>query len=468
MPDETTGLPVILWIHGGGFRYGSAAQYGPEPLTQNDVIFVPVQYRLGTLGVLGQGTKDFSGNLAMFDMAAALRWVQDYISFFGGDPKQIKVVGHGSGAASAMYLSNSRVPRDAISGCAAMSGSAMSQYAYDKEPAQSVKDVAEIHGCPTDNETAIVGCLREKTLEELVVNDNKIQTERLAGQQMVRSLSGSVGYEPVVEGEDDKRALPGIITEKPDDALKNKSFRKVPLLIGVTKDETANGIVRKKEVVLVVQRLIFFFSAAEVTKSYESATKFLDSVSKSLGLEKFLNLNPPKLPGLTSFGLTDYLKVPDDLNPEKLLAKLTEATTDALFNLPALVTAQFWGELAPSFLYSFEHPSNLSSGRNFLAGLPLVSKGGDGKPKDAVAHGDELGFLFDTNDIFGNPIEGGQPQTPEDLKARKAITKLLADFARIKPEGEAEKDGGIFKAFSKKGTPFIKVTSELKLENDFR
>jgi carboxylesterase type B len=214
--------------------------------------------------------------------------------------------------------------------------------------------------------------------------------------------------------------------------------------------------------------LFCLFSAAEVKKAFDSATKFLDSVSKKLGLEKFLNLSPPKLPGLTSFGLTDYLKVPDDLNPEKMLAKLTEATTDALFNLPALVTAQFWGELAPSFLYSFEHPSNMSSGRHFLSGLPLVSKGGSGKPKDAVAHGDELGFLFDTNDIFGNPVEGGQPQTPEDLRARKAITKLLADFARIKPEGGEAKDGGIFKAFSKKGTPFIKVTSELKLETDFR
>jgi carboxylesterase type B len=245
MPDETTGLPVILWIHGGGFRYGSAAQYGPEPLTQNDVIFVPVQYRLGTLGVLGEGTKDFAGNLAMFDMAAALRWVQDYISFFGGDPKQIKVVGHGSGAASAMYLSNSRVPRNAISGVAAMSGSSLSQYAYDKEPVQSVKDVAEINDCPNDNEAVIVKCLREKPLQEIITNDNKIQTERLAGQQMVRSLSGNVGYEPVVEGEDDQRALPGIITETPEDALKNKTFRKIPLLIGVTKHETANGLVRK-------------------------------------------------------------------------------------------------------------------------------------------------------------------------------------------------------------------------------
>ena len=99
MPDETSefaGLPVLLFIHGGGYRTGSAAQYYPEPLTQNDIIFVPVQYRLGTLGILGDGTKEFGGNVALFDITAALRWIKEYITFFGGDPSQIKVIGHGA------------------------------------------------------------------------------------------------------------------------------------------------------------------------------------------------------------------------------------------------------------------------------------------------------------------------------------------------------------------------------------
>lgn len=98
MPDETSesaGIPVILFIHGGGYRTGSAAQYHPEPLTQNDIIFVPVQYRLGTLGILGDGTKEFGGNVALFDISAALRWIKEYISYFGGDPAKIKVMGHG-------------------------------------------------------------------------------------------------------------------------------------------------------------------------------------------------------------------------------------------------------------------------------------------------------------------------------------------------------------------------------------
>lgn len=163
MPDETSGLPVIVWIHPGGFRYGSAAQYDATPMAQQGVIVVAPQYRLGSLGIIGDGTKEFDGNLAMFDMAAALRWVNDYISHFGGDPRRVKAVGHGSGAASAMYLSMSRSARSAgdVTGVVAMSGTALSQYATDKEPVQSVQEVAEINGCPTTDEREIVKCLRK-------------------------------------------------------------------------------------------------------------------------------------------------------------------------------------------------------------------------------------------------------------------------------------------------------------------
>lgn len=66
----------------------------PDPLTSKKMIFVPIQYRLGTLGIIGDGSTEFSGNVALFDMNAAIRWVKDYISFFGGDPKQINIIGN--------------------------------------------------------------------------------------------------------------------------------------------------------------------------------------------------------------------------------------------------------------------------------------------------------------------------------------------------------------------------------------
>lgn len=136
-----------------------------DSLTSKGVIFVPIQYRLGTLGVLGDGTAEFSGNAALFDMATAIRWVNEYIQFFGGDPKQIVVMGHGSGATAATYLTTTeRQSREMVNGVIAMSGSPYTQNAIDTHPVQSAIEIAIINNCPTTNETEIVNCLRAVSL----------------------------------------------------------------------------------------------------------------------------------------------------------------------------------------------------------------------------------------------------------------------------------------------------------------
>lgn len=118
---------------------------------------------MGTLGLIGDGSREFSGNVALFDMAAAVRWVYEYISFFGGDPKQITIAGHGSGATSAIQLSMSEeITAGMINAVVAMSGSAYTKYAVDDIPKQSVKEIATINNCGNvTNELDIVKCLRQ-------------------------------------------------------------------------------------------------------------------------------------------------------------------------------------------------------------------------------------------------------------------------------------------------------------------
>lgn len=94
----------------------------------------------------------------------------------------------------------------------------------------------------------------------------------------------------------------------------------------------------------------------------------------------------------------------EKLNVMQTVQKLTEATTDALFNLPAILTSQTWSKVAPAYLYSFEYLGhNAVKGSSFLDGLPIVS---NPKPSNqTVAHGDELNYLFDAHDIFGKPLK---------------------------------------------------------------
>uniref|UniRef100_A0A8D8E5Z2 Liver carboxylesterase n=1 Tax=Culex pipiens TaxID=7175 RepID=A0A8D8E5Z2_CULPI len=452
MPDETTGLPVVVWIHGGGYRYGSAAQYGAEPLTENGVIFIPIQYRLGSFGVIGDGSRDFSGNLALLDMASAVRWVKDYVSWFGGDPTQIKVIGHGSGATAAMILSSASMSRSSISGVVAMSGSSLQPNSYDQEPVTSLNEIVTNHGCSAGNETEIVKCMRGKTVEELIKVDSDLQVSRLSGKNAIKALTGNVGMNPAVEQKDDGRGLLGVLTSTPEMTMKEGDFPKIPLLIGVTKDETANGI-----------------DVKEIESSFNSVTNFLQTTSKKVGLDGFLNLNK-SINLVDSLGgvldLSKYLEIPKSWNVTQIFDKLVEATTDAVFNLPAIVTAQSWSKSSKSFFYSFEHRSESTKGSDFLAGLPLVSKTSSAKQKGAVAHGDELGILFDSHDVHGNLIERASVKSKRDINARKAFSTFIAKFAHMNASNP--RDDSLFKQFSSKGTPYIRIGEQVSLENDFR
>ncbi|NKY60968.1 carboxylesterase/lipase family protein [Nocardia flavorosea] len=98
-PDsDSAGRPVLVFVHGGGFVTGSsqAALYDGHTFAREGIVFVTVNYRLGISGFL-----DVHGaprNRGLLDVLAALRWVQDAISAFGGDPANVTVVGQSAGA----------------------------------------------------------------------------------------------------------------------------------------------------------------------------------------------------------------------------------------------------------------------------------------------------------------------------------------------------------------------------------
>jgi para-nitrobenzyl esterase len=107
-----TRLPVIVWIHGGGFTNGSASMplYHGDAFARNGVIFVTIAYRLGPLGFLAhpdltrESPHTSSGNYGLLDQIAALRWIQQNISAFGGDPSRVTIAGQSAGAMSVSVL----------------------------------------------------------------------------------------------------------------------------------------------------------------------------------------------------------------------------------------------------------------------------------------------------------------------------------------------------------------------------
>jgi para-nitrobenzyl esterase len=108
----TEKLPVMVWLHGGGFTigHGNNTMCNCPGLPQNGVVMVTLNMRLGALGLLAhpllskESPKGVSGNYMFLDMIAALKWVQRNIASFGGDPKKVTIFGESGGGGKVIGL----------------------------------------------------------------------------------------------------------------------------------------------------------------------------------------------------------------------------------------------------------------------------------------------------------------------------------------------------------------------------
>lgn len=120
-PDKSAQdrLPVMVWIHGGGFRLvsGSEKFFDGSALARQGVIVVTFNYRLGAFGFLAhpelsrESERHVSGNYGVLDQVAALEWVKRNIAAFGGDPGRVTIFGQSAGAISVCYLLASPLAR---------------------------------------------------------------------------------------------------------------------------------------------------------------------------------------------------------------------------------------------------------------------------------------------------------------------------------------------------------------------
>ncbi|KAJ6508683.1 Alpha/Beta hydrolase protein [Mycena sanguinolenta] len=228
--NPTVLLPTIIWIHGGGYAIGSASQYNGADLVQdsnNQVVVVVIQYRLGLFGFLaGQQMKDDGAlNAGLLDQEFAFRWVNKNIYKFGGDASKVTLWGQSAGAGSIIQHLISRDGKTSPQLFrAAITSSTFipSQYHYnDTIPQAWFDDVAAQAGC---NGTALVDCLRavdSATMANINIDVN------------LASFEYTFPFCPVVDG--------SFITQSPTDALMQGRLNKVDKLLAVT--NTNEGVI---------------------------------------------------------------------------------------------------------------------------------------------------------------------------------------------------------------------------------
>ncbi|XP_076428125.1 pyrethroid hydrolase Ces2e-like [Peromyscus maniculatus bairdii] len=330
---EGSNLPVMVWIHGGALVVGMASMYDGSTLAATeDVVVVNIQYRLGVLGFFSTGDQHARGNWGYLDQVAALRWVQQNIAHFGGNPDQVTIFGESAGGTSVSSHVVSPMSKGLFHGAIMESGVAILPDLISNSSEEVYQMVVHLSDCAAVNTETLVRCLRGKD-----------EAEILAINKVFKVIPA------VVDGE--------FFPRHPKELLASADFHPVPSIIGVNNNEYG-------------WLLPMIMGSAQNIK--EITRKTLPAVLKSTAAQMKL---PPESGDLI---MEEYMGDTEDA--QTLQIQFTEMMGDFTFVIPALQVAHFQRSHAPVYFYEFQHP-------------PSFFK--DMRPPYVKAdHGDEILFVL--------------------------------------------------------------------------
>lgn len=225
--EANSKLAVMVWIHGGYFNYGGGAlpHYDGERLAKSEVVLVTINYRLGVLGFLGhpglseESPHGVSGNYALLDQIAALKWVKANITQFGGDPENITLFGESAGSWSISILTSSPLARGLFQKAIGQSGASTGPTPFLKK---------SVHGKMAGEEVGLkfAQAAGVKTLGEL---------RSLSVHQVLEAAAASGFYtEPYVDG--------WLIPDEPRFIMDRGEQNQVATLLGSNRDEATTFV----------------------------------------------------------------------------------------------------------------------------------------------------------------------------------------------------------------------------------
>jgi para-nitrobenzyl esterase len=221
------GLPVLFYIHGGGYVAGSPASpwYDGAAFNRDGVVVVTIAYRLGFEGYgYLPGT---AANRGVLDQILALRWVRDNIAAFGGDPGRVTIAGQSAGGGSVMHLLVAPAARGLFHGAIAISGSPGDRTAADATTV--TRELADRLGVRPD----LAGFAAVSELDLVAAQRGAAgiggppTREGVLGA--ITALSSGLPMAPMIDGE----VLPWTVAE----GLARGESADVPLLAGAVRDE---------------------------------------------------------------------------------------------------------------------------------------------------------------------------------------------------------------------------------------
>ncbi|XP_051754630.1 neuroligin-2a isoform X1 [Ctenopharyngodon idella] len=367
--------PVMMFIHGGSYMEGTGNMFDASVLAAyGNVIVVTMNYRLGVLGFLSTGDQSAKGNYGLLDQIQALRWLNENIGHFGGDPERITIFGSGAGASCVNLLILSHHSEGLFQRAIAQSGSAISSWSISYQPLKYTKILARKVGCTYGETADLVDCLRRKNFRELV--DQDIQPARY-----------HIAFGPVMDGD--------VVPDDPEILMQQGEFLNYDLLIGVNQGEglkfVDDGGTESEE---GISAAAFDYTISNFVDNLYGYPKGKDILRETI-----------------KFMYTDWA---DRDNGEMRRKTLLALFTDHQWVAPAIATAKLHADYqSPVYFYTFYHHCQTET-----------------RPEWAdAAHGDEIPY------VFGVPMIGATDLFPcnfskNDVMLSAVVMTYWTNFAK--------------------------------------
>ena len=391
------GLPVMIWIHGGGFQHGGSLYYPSDVFaTFGHVIVVTVNYRLAHLGFLP--SFDGISNFGLWDQHLAIKWVHQNIPAFGGDTKRITIFGESAGSSAVIYQALYPGNKGLFQRVIAESGSITSPWAFDKN-----STVHEIYnkfsaavGCNRSHDQ--IACLRNKTSEEIA--------NAMANVEL-----------PAIHPNADDDFVPKHPFEMLKHSLDSNNsfhlFQDLDLMMGSNSIDGAlylPGFAHDLNITnvnkLKIPRSVYenIFIPGQLANFFSNSDHIPVSVKEAVVFE-----------------YTDWSN-PEDFMLRNLM--LTNFMTDLGMIAPMVATGQFHSQGHRGRTYLFEFSMAMAE---HLIPVPTWLDG----PQQAN-HGDEIAYVFGYSHRMIQMMfrfRGGYNVTDEDIQRSKVIMTMWSNFA---------------------------------------
>ncbi|XP_049873493.1 juvenile hormone esterase-like [Pectinophora gossypiella] len=345
--DNTAKLPVMVWIKGREFDQDNAPQLSFKHFVEKDVIIVSLNFRESILGFLCLGTETAPGNAGLKDIIAGLRWVQENIEQFGGDPDNVSIFGHGSGAAAVDLVTLSPMSKDLIHKAIAQSGNAIAPWAVTRDNLEYAIQVAEALGHDVTSAKELSEIFTRTSVAALMAVINELDL-----------TDNSMAFAPCLERESLENVEKFLI-KSPYETIVEGDFASIPFITGFVELE---GTIRAEE-------------ARKYNWLERMENSFVDFLQPDLKFEDEID----------QADIADHIKAFYFKGEQVDIDDYYKYHGDTLMIVSAIREAYLRAAASTSTIYLYQFSYKGPLGESFVSGSEEI---------DQASHSEELAYLF--------------------------------------------------------------------------